>query len=80
MLTQESRKVEEGGRRGQRRKCDDGSWVGMMYYEKDSTLHCWLGRWRKEVMGQGMQAASRSKKGKEWFLPHSLQKGAQPYI
>lgn len=37
--------------RGQRRRCDDGSKVGGMSYERDSTSTTGF-EWRKEAMGQ----------------------------
>lgn len=38
--------------------------------------HCWLWKWRKRVMNQGLWVASESWEGEEIDSPEKLQKGS----
>lgn len=62
--SQGSLNVEEGGRRVS---------VGVMWREKDSTDHCWLWRWKRN-MGQGIRATSKSCEEKENGFSHKASR------
>lgn len=60
--------VKEGGRRVS---------VRVKQYEKDLNSHCWLWRWKKAAMGQGMQMSSRSwKRHRNGFSPRVSRRNA----